>query len=45
MELLRKKHPIYVQKTDNFLGLNPISDIQENINLIFYYIITKKYYI
>ncbi len=32
MELLRKKHPIYVQKTDNFLGLNPISDIQENIN-------------
>lgn len=33
MNLLRKKHPIYVQKTDNFLSNNPIRDIQENINL------------
>ena len=33
MNLLRKKHPIYVQKTDNFLANNPIRDIQENINL------------
>ncbi len=33
MELLRKKHPIYVQKTDNFIANNPLIDIQENINL------------
>lgn len=33
MNLLRKKHPIYVQKTDNFLANNPIRDIQENVNL------------
>ena len=33
MNLLRKKHPIYVQKTDNFLANNPIRDIQENIKL------------
>lgn len=33
MNLLRKKHPIYVQKTDNFIAHNPISDIQENVNL------------
>lgn len=33
MKLLRKKHPIYVQKTDNFLANNPIRDIQENISL------------
>ena len=33
MELLRKKYPIYVQKTDNFLANNPNRDIQENINL------------
>ena len=33
MNLLRKKHPIYVQKTDSFLALNPIKDIQENIQL------------
>lgn len=33
MRLLRKKYPIYVQKTDNFLANNPIKDIQENVNL------------
>lgn len=33
MQLLRKKHPIYVQKTDNFIANNPIRDIQENVNL------------
>ena len=33
MNLLRKKHPIYVQKTDNFLANNPLRDIQENIRL------------
>lgn len=33
MNLLRKKYPIYVQKTDNFIANNPIRDIQENINL------------
>ena len=33
MNLLRKKHPIYVQKTDNFLASNPLKDIQENIKL------------
>ena len=33
MNLLRKKHPIYVQKTDNFIANNPIRDIQENVNL------------
>lgn len=33
MLLLRKKHPIYVQKTDNFLALNPLKDIQENIEI------------
>lgn len=33
MNLLRKKHPIYVQKTDNFLANNPLRDIQENIKL------------
>ena len=33
MELLRKKYPIYVQKTDMFIANNPIRDIQENINL------------
>ncbi len=33
MRLLRKKHPIYVQKTDNFIANNPIRDIQENVNL------------
>lgn len=32
MKLLRKKHPIYVQKTDNFIANNPLRDIQENIN-------------
>ncbi|MBQ2938160.1 MAG: glycosyltransferase [Clostridia bacterium] len=33
MNLLRKKHPIYVQKTDNFLANNPLKDIHENVNL------------
>lgn len=33
MNLLRKKHPIYVQKTDNFLANNPLRDIQENVNI------------
>ena len=33
MNLLRKKHPIYVQKTDNFIANNPIRDIQENVKL------------
>lgn len=33
MNLLRKKHPIYVQKTDQFISLNPLRDIQENISL------------
>ncbi len=33
MNLLRKKHPIYVQKTDNFIANNPLRDIQENIKL------------
>ena len=33
MKLLRGKHPIYVQKTDNFLANNPIRDVQENVNL------------
>ncbi len=33
MKLLRKKHPIYVQKTDNFIANNPIRDIQENVDL------------
>ena len=33
MKLLRGKHPIYVQKTDNFIANNPIRDIQENVNL------------
>ena len=28
---LRKKYPIYTNKTDNFLALNPIKDIGENI--------------
>lgn len=33
MNLLRKKHPIYVKKTDNFITNNPLRDIQENVNL------------
>ena len=33
MKLLTNKHPIYVQKTDNFIANNPIRDIQENVNL------------
>lgn len=33
MKLLREKHPIYVEKTDQFIANNPIRDIQENIQL------------
>ena len=33
MKKIRKKHPIYVQKTDNFIANNPIRDIQENVDL------------
>lgn len=33
MKLLRDKHPIYVQKTDNFIANNPLRDIQENIDI------------
>ena len=33
MKRLRKKHPIYTQKTDNFIARNPLRDIQENVNL------------
>ena len=33
MKLLREKHPIYVQKTDNFIANNPLRDIQENIDI------------
>ena len=38
MEKLRKKHPLYVQKTDDFLFNNPLRDIQENvkINIVLY---------
>lgn len=31
MKLLKQKYPIYVQKNDSFLGLNPLKEIQENI--------------
>ena len=31
MKLLREKYPIYTAKTDNFLALNPVKDIGENI--------------
>jgi len=33
MKLLREKHPIYVQKTDQFIANNPLRDIQENVQL------------
>jgi GT2 family glycosyltransferase len=33
MKKLRKKYPIYTSKTDQFLGLNPLRDIQENIRI------------
>lgn len=41
MKLLRGKHPIYVEKTDQFIANNPIRDIQENIQLNIY-IYNKK---
>ena len=31
MKKLRKKYPIYTAKTDNFLALNPIKDIGQNV--------------
>ena len=33
MERLRQKHPIYVQKTDAFIAMNPLRDIQENVRI------------
>ena len=33
MKLLRNKHPIYVQKTDQFLAKNPLRDIHENVQM------------
>ena len=33
MKLLRKKYPLYVQKTDNFISINPFREIIENINI------------
>ena len=38
MRLLTKKHPIYVQKTDQFIANNPLRDIQQNvyINIMLY---------
>ncbi len=33
MKLLRGKHPIYVEKTDQFIANNPLRDIQENVKL------------
>lgn len=33
MQILRNRYPLYVQKTDNFIGNNPLIDIQENIHL------------
>lgn len=38
MRRLTKKHPIYVQKTDQFIANNPLRDIQENvyINIMIY---------
>ena len=46
MKLLRKKHPIYVQKTDSFLANNPLKDIHENVKLnIFLYNKKKVLYL
>ena len=33
MKLLRAKHPIYVEKTDQFLAKNPLRDIHENVQM------------
>ncbi len=33
MALLKAKYPLYVNKTDLFLAINPLKDIQENIDL------------
>ena len=33
MEKLREKHPVYVQRTDDFMRNNPHRDIQENIRI------------
>lgn len=33
MSLLKAKYPLYVNKTDLFLAINPLKDIQENIDI------------
>ena len=33
MGKLRQKHPIYVNKTDAFIAINPLRDIQENVRI------------
>lgn len=33
MALLKAKYPLYVNKTDLFIAINPLKDIQENIDL------------
>ena len=33
MEKLRKKHEVYVNKTDHYLQVNPAQDVQENIRM------------
>lgn len=33
MEKLRAKHPIYVDKTDHYLNVNPARDVQENVRI------------
>lgn len=42
MRLLRGKHPIYVQKTDQFIANNPLRDIQENVQVNIYLYGKKK---
>lgn len=33
MEKLRKKHQVYVDKTDQYLRVNPAKDVQENVRI------------
>lgn len=33
MQKLREKHPIYVDKTDHYLRVNPAQDVQENVKI------------
>lgn len=33
MQKLRAKHPIYVDKTDHYLHVNPARDVQENVRI------------